>query len=126
MKKILLNPLLIIMLFTTIIFSCKKDTKAPSNTCGVASPAQDLPWLKTSISQLLTSNPQMLKYQYVLIADYKGESVFIFGNCDPLAISAFSVFNCSGVKLGEVGDIPPADLKNQKTLWKASDSVCNL
>ncbi len=118
--------LLMISFITLIVFSCNKNEQpADTNTCGVANPVVDLPWLKSRIDALFISNPETVRYQYVAKADYRGKTVFIFGNCDPLAVSVFPVFNCSNVQLGTVGQIPLDSLKNQRTLWKTQNSLCN-
>lgn len=118
--------LLMIILITLIVFSCYKTQQVTNvNTCGVANPVQDLPWLKNRIEALLTSSAQTIRYQYVSQADYRGKTVFIFSNCDPLSLSVFPVYNCSNVQLGTVGQIPSDSLKNRKTLWKTQNSLCN-
>lgn len=118
--------LLMIILITLLLFSCYKNQQqvVNVNTCGVTNPVEDLSWLKDRIDALLT-NAQTVRYQYVSQADYRGKTVFIFGNCDPLSLSVFPVINCSNVQLGTVGQIPVDSLKNQRTLWKTQNSLCN-
>jgi hypothetical protein len=121
MKTIILSG--IVML--TMLFSCNKDSGNTNvNTCNVSNPAEDLPWLKTRIGNLVIADPNTIKYQYVQQADYNGETVFIFGNCDPLALSLFPVYSCTNVLLGNVGQIPVTSLLNVKTLWKSQNSLC--
>lgn len=125
MRKTFHPALITIVLALVLVFSCKKEIiTTSSNTCNVSNPVEDLPWLKARINSILT-NPDASKYQYVAIASYNSQTVFIFGNCDPLSINPIPAYNCSGALLGNIGDIPPAGIKNQKTLWKASNSVCN-
>jgi hypothetical protein len=109
-----------------LMFSCNKDAVVETNTCKVSNPVENLPWLKSRINLILTSNPDVSKYQYISIAEYKGETVFIFGNCNPLVISDFQVYSCSNVFLGNVGVIPSNELLNRKTLWRTPNSLCSL
>lgn len=126
MRKIFHTPLLTTILTILLIFSCKKEiTTTSSGKCNVANPIEDLPWLKARINSILI-NPDASKYQYVSIADYNSQTIFIFGNCDPLAITVTPAYSCTGTLLGNIGgDIAPADIKNQKPLWKAANSLCN-
>jgi hypothetical protein len=119
------NILLAGTVMLTMLLSCNKDTSTRNvNTCNVANPAEDLPWLKTRIGNLVISDPNTIRYQYVQQADYNGETVFIFGNCDPMALSLFPVYTCTGAFLGNVGTVPATSLLNKKTLWKSQDSLC--
>jgi hypothetical protein len=125
MRKTFHTPLLTTILTILLIFSCKKEViTTTSNTCNVSNPVEDLPWLKARINSILV-NPDAARYQYVSIADYNSQTIFIFGNCDPLALTVAPAYSCSGTFLGNIGDLPPVNIKNQKPLWKASNSVCN-
>lgn len=110
------------------VFSCSQDNTTPTNvnTCKVTNPAQDLPWLKSRIGGILTSDPALAKYQYVQQAQYRKNTVFIFGSCDPSSFSTFPVYSCENKMLGNVGVIPADSLLNRTTIWKSNDSVCNL
>jgi len=123
MNRIITALIATIFLGLTLIFSCKKDTSG--NTCGVDNPLEDLPWLKSRIAIISGSNPQTAKYQFVSQANYRGNTVFIFGNCDPLALSVFPVVSCANINIGNVGEIPADSLLNQVTIWKMPDSLCN-
>lgn len=123
------KPLTILtVMLLIILISCNKDTSTPTvkNTCNVTNPAKDLPWLKSRIDVLLISDQSTINYQYVLQAEYRGETVFIFGNCDPASFAVFPVYNCTNVQLGNVGQIPADSLQHKTTLWKSQGSLCKL
>lgn len=109
------------------VFSCsQKDNTTNVNTCNVSNPAEDLPWLKNRIGSIITSDPSRAKYQYVQQAEYRKNTVFIFGSCDPASFSTLPVYSCENKMLGNVGAIPADSLLNRTTIWKSQDSVCNL
>jgi hypothetical protein len=123
MKKKFHRVLLVVFLVMTTVFSCERDDF--NNTCNVDDPVEDLPWLRERISTILVTNPEIAKYQYISMSEYNGETVFMFGNCDPLAISVFPIFNCSNVQLGFLGEIPADSLLNREIIWKTEDSACS-
>lgn len=61
------------------------------------------------------------------MATYKGETVFYYNNCNPVALYAYVsiVLNCSGDTLGDTNDLYN-ELTNRTTLWKHENSKCNL
>jgi hypothetical protein len=127
MKKIYKPLAILTVIVLMILISCKKDTTAPTfkNTCNVTNPAKDIPWLKNRIDALLISDQATLKYQYVLQAEYRKKTVFIFGNCNPASFAVFPVYSCTNVLLGNMGQIPADSLLNQTTLWKSQGSLCS-
>jgi hypothetical protein len=123
MKKKFHRVLMVVFLAMMTVFSCERDDF--NNTCNVDDPVEDLPWLRERISTILVTNPEIAKYQYISMAEYNGETVFMFGNCDPLALSVFPIFNCSDVLIGTLGEIPADSLLNSEIVWKTEDSLCN-
>lgn len=117
-------PLIPVILFVIIIVSCKGEIEN-NNTCNVSDPIEDLPWLRERIGLIISGNQQLARYQYISMAEYRGETVFMFGNCDPLAISIFPIFNCKNERIGALGEIPADSLFNREIIWKTEDSACN-
>lgn len=121
-SKINLRQLLILSGFL-LIFSCEKDYLA-DNTCNVSNPLKELDWLKSTIQNIEQLSPDASKYFYISMAKYNEETVFIEGNCDPLADSVFPVLNCAGERLGFLGEISSDSLVNRKVIWKSANSAC--
>jgi hypothetical protein len=85
---------------------------------------KELEWLKSAIQNIELLSPDILKYYFVSMAKYNGETVFIVSNCDPLANSVFPVMNCAGQKIGILGEISPDSLLSRQVIWKPATSVC--
>jgi hypothetical protein len=124
MKNLITFRVLIISIGLLLVFSCEKDFLS-DNTCNVKNPIEDLPWLENQIQIIKQLNPDVSKYYYISMAKYNEETVFIEGNCDPLADSVFPVLNCAGERLGVLGEIDPDSLINRKVIWKSRNSACN-
>lgn len=109
---------LFLFVCSMLLFSCYDD-EGPS-VCGVENPVRDLVWIKEGIKS--ASNPSYSEYSYLMQATYQGKTVFFFGYCDPLANWALIVKDCDGNRVE--GEISFSDLKDQKVIWKPSNSVC--
>jgi hypothetical protein len=108
----------IIMSITLI--SCEKDDKKESNNkCNVSNPAEEIDWLKEAIDDVKQD-----EYSYFAMATYKGETVFYYGNCNPVINYVSIVQNCSGDNLGYTNDLYD-ELTEITILWKHVDSKCN-
>jgi hypothetical protein len=114
-----------LMIFSVFLlfFSCDKDHMS-DNTCNVSNPLKELEWLKSTIQNIEQLSPDASKYYYISMAKYNGETVFIEGNCDPLANSVLPVLSCNGEQLGVLGEINPDSLTDRKVIWKTANSVC--
>ena len=113
-----LGVTLIIMSFTAL--SCDNDDKTNSDEiCNVSNPAEDLDWLKEAID-----NVENDEYSYFAMADYNGETVFYYGNCNPLINFVSIVMNCNGENLGNTNDLYD-DLTDIEILWQHDNSQCN-
>jgi hypothetical protein len=124
MKKSL-NPLAAtIYIGLLLVLSCEKDFLA-GNTCNVKNPTEELLWLNNTIKSLERLGPEKNKYLLISMATYKGETVFIQSNCDPVGNSLFPVMNCTGEFLGFLGEISPDSLINRKVIWKSQNTVCS-
>jgi hypothetical protein len=123
MKKHLQPLHLFIFIFLLLVFSCEKDILS-DNTCNVDNPLEQLDWLKDTVQNIGQSNPEWAKYYLISMAKYKGETVFIESNCNPLANSVFPVLNCSGELLGVLGEIPMESLSDRNVIWRSVNSAC--
>ena len=104
-----------------ILTSCEKDDDIDlgNNTCNVSNPAQELSWLEEAID-----NVKQDEYSYYVMAKYKGETVFYYGNCNPAANYVSFIHNCSGDNLGETNEFQD-ELSDRTTIWKHEETKCN-
>ncbi len=109
----------LVIIFTLI--SCDRDenTDSDDNKCNVTNPAEEIAWLKEAID-----NVKQDVYSYYVMANYKGETVFYYGNCNPAANYSSIVQNCSGENLGDTNDLY-YELTQITILWKHEESKCN-
>ena len=99
------------------LISCDKDSN--NTKCNVSNPAEDLDWLKKAIDQVKQD-----EYSFCNMATYKGETVFYYGNCNPVVNYVSIVHNCSGDILGYTNELYD-ELTDITILWKHVDSKCN-
>ncbi len=120
MKNYIFLGLVAVIISTTLI-SCEKDDNKESinNKCNVSNPAEELEWLKDKID-----NVEEDQYSYFVMANYKGETVFYYGNCDPLINYISVVMNCSGENIGYTYDLAE-ELTDRTILWKPENSECH-
>lgn len=117
--------LISVMFFVSILCtSCEKDKQLIDNTCNVTNPAEELNWLKSSITEIEQSNQELSKHAYYMVAKYKGETVFYYGNCHPAINYVSHVINCKGDTLGAISDLDD-ELTDVNLLWKPEESECN-
>jgi hypothetical protein len=109
------------IIFSIALISCEKDENkdTESNKCNVSNPIEDLDWLKQEIDDVKHD-----EYSYYVMATYEGETVFYYGNCNPLINYISIVRNCNGDSLGFTNDLYD-ELTDISTLWKHEDSKCN-
>lgn len=120
--KNFISSVLVALVISTTLISCEKDDNKASinNTCKVSNPAEELEWLKDKIE-----NVEDDQYSYFVMANYKGETVFYYGNCDPLINYISVIMNCSGENIGYTYDLAE-ELTDRTILWKNKDSKCHL
>jgi hypothetical protein len=101
--------------------SCEKDDDIGfgNNTCNVSNPAEELGWLKEAID-----NVRQDDYSYYVMAKYNGETVFYYGNCNPLIDYVSTTHTCSGERIEFTNDFQ-AELTDKRILWKHKESKCN-
>ena len=112
---------IMILIALTVVFSCKKES---DNTCNVANPVEDLTWLKNAIEDI-KAQPDAGVYSIISMANYNGETVFLMGYCNPLANYVIPVINCSGNRIGIIGEISQDSLIDMQVIWKSENSLCN-
>jgi len=122
MKKVCL-PLLILL-----AAACHRDKRDPGPNlvfCGVASPAENLPWLKAKIYQFENdvTATEVGKYKFIFQAIYNDRTVFVFSNCCPYCLSSMMVKDCDG---NEVNVPVNAPIQTVAVIWHAAQSPCVL
>ncbi len=103
------------------LLSCEKDdnTDLGNNKNNLSNPAEEIGWLKEAIN-----NVKQDQYAYYVMAKYKGEIVFYYGNCDPAANYVSFIKDFSGNNLGYTNDLYD-ELSDITILWKHEESKCN-
>lgn len=99
------------------LISCEKGD---NNTCNVSNPAEDITWLKEAIDDVKQD-----KYSYYLMADYNGETIFYYVNCNPVVNYASFILNCNGDNLGSTNSLQD-ELTDITILWKHEESECSI
>ncbi|WP_160144094.1 hypothetical protein [Chryseolinea soli] len=121
MKKLIFFSLMVL-----VASACHHDCVEPDpgpRVCGVANPAENLPWLKTIIDDFKKDTTTLASLHYVQQSTYHGNTVFIIGTCIPWCeLSCFSIMDCEGKDLGFPLGL---DLDGPATvIWKAENSSC--
>ncbi len=126
MKKLFNGLFFIAGITMMMVFSCEKDKF--ENTCGVGNPVKELTWLKDQIEYIEQLDPEDSKYYYFKMAEYQGATVFLPGNCNPVLNMIYVVLDCSGERIGIIGNgedmISWDQLTGQQVIWKAENSAC--
>ena len=104
------------ILLSISLLACKKDD---NNKCNVSNPAEEIAWLKEAID-----NVKQDEYSYYVMANYNGETVFYYVNCNPAVNYASFILNCNGDNLGHTNDLQE-ELTDKTILWKHEASNCN-
>lgn len=109
-----------IIVFTSMI-SCSDDDNKDfdNNKCNVSNPTEDLVWLKEAIDEVKED-----EFSYYVMANYKGETVFYYGNCDPTINYASFIQNCNGENIGNTNDLQD-ELSDETIVWKHAESKCD-
>lgn len=111
-----------------LVLSCNSDNAAvqSKNFCSADDPIEDLDWLRAEVAERTENMDASSKYYYISQAITREGTVFIYGNCDPVANTVLPVFNCSGENIGFIGDGNFTDeaLTSAKIIWKPEDFAC--
>ena len=121
MRRVFIFFGLVAAIVSITLISCEKDCNKDShnNKCNVSNPAEELDWLKEAIG-----NVKQDEYSYYAMASYKGETVFFFGNCNPVINYISILRNCNGDDIGNTNDLYD-ELTDITILWKHENSKCN-
>ena len=96
--------------------------------CSFENPVQDLPWLKTE-TDFRTANPnEESQYCYITQAEFNGNPVFIYRDCNPFVNKIDPVLNCFGEFLGFIGGegVDFSSLSNERLIWSPTDFSCSI
>ena len=111
----------IILVFVS---SCVSHEYPEANTCNVANPVEDIPWLKAEIADLNDSELER-KYWFITQASYKFETVFIVKNCCPMCNTLPPpVYACNGELLFRGSDTQYKDIHGERIIWKSIEYSC--
>jgi hypothetical protein len=118
---------IILSLFLACLFSCEKNRF--DNTCGVDDPVEELAWLRDQIAYIEQMDTEASQYYYFRMAKYNGVTVFLPGNCNPAINMVSAVLDCSGERIGIIGDgedmIGWDELTDMQLLWHPENTACN-
>lgn len=114
MRRFICLSSISLLLVSFVHISCKKDQK-----CNVSNPVEELAWLKESINEVKQD-----QYSYFMMAKYKKETVFYYGNCNPVINYVSYILNCNGEPLGYTNELFN-DLTDIKLIWKHELSACS-
>ena len=65
------------------------------------------------------------KFDYIMMSQFEGETVFYYRNCNPL-VSYFSyLLNCNGETIKIVNEFED-DLTDSVVYWKHDESACDI
>lgn len=119
--KNFISSVLVALVISTTLISCEKDDNKASinNTCNVSNPAEELEWLKAEINNLEGD-----EFSYYVMANYKGETVFFYSNCNPVIDYISVVKNCSGENIGYTYDLAD-EITDRTILWTPENSKCH-
>jgi hypothetical protein len=120
MKRIQYYRVLVAFILSISLISCEDDDcPVFDNTCNVSNPAVELDWLKQAINDVKED-----EYSYFVMATYQGETVFYYGNCNPLVDYISFIQNCNGEIIGNTNDFM-GELTDITIIWKHKDSECS-
>ncbi|WP_422083855.1 hypothetical protein [Ulvibacterium sp.] len=108
------------------LLSCSNDNDIIRPACGVDNPAKELSWLKTEIDNREANITEDTKYCYITQADYKGQTVFVYQDCNPLIDKGIPILDCEGnwIDRTEENRFALRDLENQIIIWRPALFVC--
>lgn len=121
MKNSIIISGLVALIISTTLTSCEEDDSKESinNTCNVSNPAEELEWLKAEINNLEGD-----EFSYYVMANYMGETVFYYGNCNPVIDYISAVKSCNGENIGYTYDLAD-EITDRTILWTPENSICH-
>lgn len=120
--KIALNILVALL----VLQSCSDDDDMIRPACGVDNPAKELSCLRTEINNREANITEDTKYCYITQGEYKGQTVFVYRDCNPLIDKGIPILDCDGnwIDRTEENRFALSDLENQIIIWKPAVFVC--
>lgn len=120
--KIALNVLVALL----VLQSCSDDDDMIRPACGVDNPAKEISWLRAEIDNREANITEDTKYCYITQAEYKGQTVFVYQDCNPLIDKGIPILDCDGnwIDRTEENRFALRDLENQIIIWKPAVFVC--
>jgi len=103
-----------------ILLSCNDENT--NLTCGVADPAEDLPWLKSMIQDFEAAD--FGQYTYIQQAYYRGQPVFIVNNCCAFCMTIVPVYDCDGNLICNLGECVDEFITSERLIWASANTVC--
>lgn len=107
--------------------ACSDDDVISKAACGVNDPIRDLNWLAQEVEERETNPTEDTKYCYITQAEYQGETVFVYWDCNPLIDKIIPIFDCDGNQRNGLTGSPIAldDLEGQRIIWRPPGFACN-
>ena len=96
MKRVLLISSISLLFLVVYSISCKKEN---ISACGVTTPQENLPWLKSEIEMLFCQDV----FKYI----YEGVEYVVIADCDGSSDISETVYECSGKIVCHHGGIFP-------------------
>lgn len=121
MKKIIL-----LICFCLTVCCNSDDTDSPIiPACGTNNPIEDLPWLKTLANQLQEDQNDLAEFFFIEIAEFNGETIFLYANCCAVCNTVVPIYNCEGESIGFLnGEITSEQIQNRQIIFKRDDFSC--
>ncbi len=116
----------LLLLCLICLISCNNDNTFIGG-CDLDNPRDELPWLKTRIDSMASSDSPQIIYCYVVKGKYKNSTVFRFEDCNPVLAKVIFTLNCDGNPIESEDEfISIRDLKNPVIIWKPNDFACQV
>ena len=122
------NYLLVVVLlsFGMALNSCETENHTlAQESCDLSSGTSELQWLDDMIAGIIENNEDMIQFEYIMMSQFKGETVFYYRNCNPFINYASHLLNCKGERIKIVNEFED-DLTDSVVYWKHDESECNI
>ena len=95
------------LLFVALFFvACSDDGFVffELQACNTDNALTELDWLRQEIQKRSKDFSEDAKYCYITMASARGQTVFLYKDCNPLIDKVIPIFDCQGNELGFLGD----------------------
>ncbi len=120
--------LLVVVLFSIglTLDSCgKENSTIEQEPCVVSSCNGELEWLDDMIANIIENKDDMIKFEYIMMSQFEGDTVYYYRNCNPYINYASHLLNCKGERIKVVNEYED-DLTDSVVYWKHEESECNI